>query len=173
MFYALWPDPAARTRLFELAKAVADARGGRPTSESNLHLTLAFLGEIDVAKADRLQEAGLRATSEVPAFALTLDRLGGTSLGLAWVEPTVVPKALRCLHDRIVPLLEAAAILVDRRRFRPHVTLARRCVQAPSRADLVPVSWTVTQLSLVASTTAPGGSIYKEVAAWPLGTTTA
>jgi 2'-5' RNA ligase len=53
--------------------------------------------------------------------------------------------------------------------FRPHLTLARHCARAAHRGAVQPVHWTVERLSLVESTLAPGGSRYREVAGWALG----
>jgi 2'-5' RNA ligase len=52
--------------------------------------------------------------------------------------------------------------------FRPHVTLARDGVRRAQRGDVAPIGWKVDRLALVASTLAPGGSRYADVATWPL-----
>ena len=57
LFFALWPDEPARGRLAPLAAEVAAQASGKPVPIAKLHLTLAFLGEVDAARIDRAVEA--------------------------------------------------------------------------------------------------------------------
>src|SRR5690606_9764509 len=93
--------------------------------------------------------------------------VGGAGPQIAWIAPSSVPAALAALHERLVARL-SPRVRVDARRFRPHVTLARRCTRPPRRLAVRPIAWTVERLALVASTPDPGGSRYDELAAWPL-----
>ena len=45
-FFAVWPDAAAAVALRALADDVANRMSGRASQPSNLHLTIAFVGEI-------------------------------------------------------------------------------------------------------------------------------
>ncbi|MDH5265059.1 MAG: RNA 2',3'-cyclic phosphodiesterase, partial [Betaproteobacteria bacterium] len=57
LFFALWPDAAARAALADLARATANRYGGRAVPAANLHLTLVFLGEVDPARIAALRRA--------------------------------------------------------------------------------------------------------------------
>lgn len=134
-----------------------------------MHVTLAFLGNVPHERLDALIDIGALCARDARAFTLTLDRIGGTSKGIAWLAPGMIPAELASLHEALVARLGEAGFPVERRRFRPHVTLARRCTAPARRRDVEPIAWTVDRLALVASTPAPGGSRYADTAAWPFG----
>ncbi|WP_146590101.1 RNA 2',3'-cyclic phosphodiesterase [Puniceibacterium confluentis] len=106
---------------------------GRHVPAENLHLTLAFLDE---QPPDSLEEihATLEALS-APAFTLTLSGLDGYG-GQALAINAEHSPGLRELHNRIRSRLHGLGLQLDRRRFRPHVTLARLPAQPrPDQQD--------------------------------------
>lgn len=169
LFFALWPDAPARAALARLALDVAQAAHGRAPRADNLHVTLAFLGSVDDADVARAVAAGMRAAAAAGAFDVALARLGGTRRGIAWCAPAVVPTGLGRLHEALAAALHEAGFATEARSFRPHVTLARDCAGPLRRAPLpAPIGWRADALALVASTPAPGGSHYRDLARWPL-----
>ncbi|WP_179403062.1 RNA 2',3'-cyclic phosphodiesterase [Burkholderia guangdongensis] len=121
-FVALMPDDASRDALH----ALPVAHGARRTQVAQLHVTLAFLGAVDRDKCDLLAArlAGL-------AVALPPQRVER----LAWwpsmprarliVAELAAEPALAALNDALTQTLVDIGLPVDRRPFRPHVTLAR------------------------------------------------
>ncbi len=100
---------------------------------------------------------------------LQFDTLGAwRASGVAWIAPAVVPAPLAMLQVALREALVAACFPVDVRPFRPHVTLARRCVQPQPRAASAPVRWPVDRLCLIGSELRPEGPVYRELASWPL-----
>ncbi|GIK88287.1 MAG: RNA 2',3'-cyclic phosphodiesterase [Burkholderiales bacterium] len=168
LFFALWPDARARTALARLGREIAFHAHGRAPRPESLHLTLAFLGPVAAERLAAVRAAGEAAAASVDAFPLALERVGGTAYGIAWLAPDKVPEALRALHAALAGALERAGFARERRMFRPHVTLARDCVRPAQRGALPPIAWTVDRLTLMASTLAPEGAHYREVAGWPL-----
>ena len=168
LFFALWPDASARAALRTLANDVAARRGGRAPREDNLHVTLAFLGDVNADRIAGLEAIGATCASACAPFPVTLVALGGASHGIAWLAPRSVPPSLAALHVALTGALEREGFPVERRRYRPHVTLARHCTLPVRRHALAPVTWRVERLSLVASTPSPQGSIYNDIATWPL-----
>jgi 2'-5' RNA ligase len=98
------------------------------TPAANLHLTLAFLGEID--------DAGVEAAADAVRAAAK----GRAPWLLRWAAPGVFPsasrprvlwlgvdggKALIEVHGALTDALSGAQIPVEDRAFRPHLTLAR------------------------------------------------
>ena len=88
--------------------------------------------------------------------------------------------ALSDLHGRVLRLARGAGLAPDRRRFRPHVTLARfgRTARADPGAlarflaDHASVSLpavTARSMGLYASTLRPEGAEYEALAFYPLG----
>ncbi len=169
------PDPV-RAAL----EAVQDALPfGRAADPEQLHLTLAFLGEQpdDLIEAAHLALQGIR----FPAFEMQLHGLG--TFGER--QPTTLwaglrdPSGTKALHDRLLPALHGAGIVLERRRFRPHVTLARFERTAPadherlarflSRWETFPCPpFRVEAFGLWRSTLLKSGAVHDELASYPL-----
>ena len=169
VFFALWPDADARERLAAAARDVAARTKGRAPPAANLHVTLAFIGDVAPGRIGELCAIGASVAASAAPFVLTLDRAGtfrGT--GIAWAGASSVPPRLAELARTLADALAAQDFPVEQREFSPHVTLARRC-KAPGLASLaVPIGWTVTRLALDASEPGSGGPRYRELATWPL-----
>ncbi|HMN82420.1 MAG TPA: RNA 2',3'-cyclic phosphodiesterase [Burkholderiaceae bacterium] len=167
LFIALWPDEPARAALAADLPALARAAGGRPTAPANLHLTVAFIGPVDDRRFDDI--AGLLAATRPPPFTVGLDRLDAfVSQRVLFRAPSQCPAVLLDAHRELVVGLAEAAVPVDQRPFRPHVTLARRCdraaLAAPSLREIVagvrPFTWHAPGWALVESRSSPGGVVY-------------
>ena len=174
VFFALWPDAAVRRALETLARDCVAQTDGRAPDAANLHLTLAFIGEVSASRVDTLREIGRNAAAAAQPFALTLDRVGAFhKQEIAWVGASRIDAALQALADGLSQQSIAAGFDLERRPFHPHVTLARR---ARTRAlDSMrggalagPIVWNVSTLTLAASTHAQGVLRYDAVDAWPL-----
>ena len=171
VFFAVWPDAATRAAIAALAHEAAAGAGGKAPAPSNLHLTLAFIGDVRAERLAVLQAIGADAARPTPPFTLTLDRLGGfRDAGIAWLGTTPTPPQLDALVRRMRGALGAAGFPVDARPFRVHVTLARRCRNRVRAAAIAPIAWRVERLTLTASDLGGDGSRYRDLAVWPLGT---
>jgi 2'-5' RNA ligase len=169
LFFALWPDAAARDSLSRLARDVVARAGGKAPAAANVHLTLAFLGEVDPSREAALLAAGAVAVGRVPAFRLALDCIGTfRGSGIAWAGASRVPAGLEQLAAGLAAALSEGGFAVDPRPFHAHVTLARRC-RGRVRAPIAPpIEWLVERLALNASELSRDGPRYREVGAWPL-----
>ncbi len=104
----------------------AGVPGARWIEPENMHLTLRFLGEVDEARYEDVVEAldGVRA----PVFELTLESFGTFSQGQIphrlWVGVRRSEPLLQ-LQGKIERALVRAGFEPERRRFTPHVSLAR------------------------------------------------
>lgn len=97
---------------------------GRVVPEENLHLTLAFLGDIvDSAAAELVGALEAAALTRVELALKGLDVFGGRRPGVLFVGAE--GGGLARLHDRVVRAAREAGIALPRARFRPHVTIAR------------------------------------------------
>jgi 2'-5' RNA ligase len=171
LFFAIWPDPAACDAIVALAREIAAERQGKTPPRSNVHLTLAFVGDVALDRADTLAPIGAAAAQAAAPFRLSLDRVGGfRDAGIAWLGAADVPAPLATLVSQLREGLGAARFPVERRPFVAHVTLARKCATHAGRARRVaPVSWEVDTLALVASQLRARGARYQTLVEWPLG----
>lgn len=108
-----------------LARLQAGLDVGRAVPEDNLHLTLAFLGEVNAAALSDLA-LGLEGLSLAPVeLSLRgLDLFGGRKPGVLFAAVEATPD-LTHLHAKVLQAVRAAGIDMGRERFRPHVTIAR------------------------------------------------
>ena len=168
-FFALVPDEAVRLSFLSLAREVARRSRGRSISGEHVHLTLAFLGDVPMESLATIRAIG----DEMPrtGASLAFDTLGAwRASGVAWVAPSVLPATLATLHANLHAALTGAGFLLENRPFRPHVTLARRCVQPHPRQQSTPIHWAVRKLSLIGSELRPEGPVHTTLAEWALGT---
>lgn len=159
LFYALWPDEATREALQILQMHVH----GRRTRLSNLHVTVAFLGDQPAAHLPLLKTilAGLPRS----AFTLQIDRLGYfKKRHIAWAGSHAVPDALIALQESLGQALMRQAIKFDRNKdFTPHITLARDA-EPPLDRPFDPFVWEVKQIALVQSLQEGGHLAYRVLA---------
>lgn len=123
LFVALDLPWALRERLALLASGVP---GARWLPSENYHLTLRFIGEMPGHRADDIDAAlaGLRGRG----FELTLEGVGAHEKAgrphALYVGVARNP-ALDHLRGKIETALQRAGLEPERRRFLPHVTIAR------------------------------------------------
>ena len=123
LFVALALPRTLRTRLSFLAGGLQGVRWVPP---ENYHVTLRFIGELPLWRAEEIDHA--LATLRAPAFSLQLAGVGtfskGGKVSSLWVGAERTP-ALDHLQSKVETALHRAGVERERRRFAPHVTLAR------------------------------------------------
>ena len=158
----------------------------RLTGAAGIHLTLAFLGEIPVARVAVVNAAVVASAAAVAPFDLRAEGIGmfpnARVPRVIWagVEGTAEAMAgLTAVREGIAAQLAAAGFTIDR-RFDPHLTLARvrdgatgaeraaigAAVQALPRP--APAPFAVTQISVMRSVLQRGGAVYSALAQVPL-----
>ena len=123
LFVALEIPDDIRDRLEELCMGVAGARWVEP---ENMHVTLRFIGDVDGAVCEDVVDALLAVRA--PSLELTLERLGtfqqGSIAHTLWVG-VQRNDALLQLQSKVERALVAAGLSPERRRYTPHLTIAR------------------------------------------------
>jgi 2'-5' RNA ligase len=145
LFIGLWPDEAVRAALVDHQRRWHWG-GGRPMNAARLHLTLHFIGEIDVARESALRQA--LAGIDVARFELVLRTTERWSGGIAVLRPDAQP-VLGDLHTLCAQRLLQAGIAPQTGAFTPHVTLARNAPHAASPEAFPPIAWTVSGCALI------------------------
>lgn len=170
VFFAIWPDVATRAALAELAIDVAATAHGRAAALERLHLTLAFIGEVDIARVPQLMAIGAETAAQAIPCSLTLHRLGYfRDAGVAWIGTDRIPDALLALANDLQSRLASAGFPVDTRPYQPHLTLARRCRNRPVGFAPPTLAWDVRAMTLHASKLGREGPSYTELGRWRLG----
>jgi len=154
LFVALWPGAAVRRALAARRDAVPWPGAARPTATDKLHLTLHFLGGVAAGRLPALRAA--LAVEPVSPFDLQLDAVRNWRGGLVVLQPSTPPPELGRLHAALGEVLLGLGLAVERRTYRPHVTLARDCpAPLPPSPPGAPLRWRIDGHVLVQS--APDG----------------
>ncbi len=124
LFISINFDYETKDRLLKVQQRLREKGRGRFASPENLHLTLAFLGDVDESGVPEL-EAALDSL-EFPRLRLCFDKTGcfRRDAELWWIGLTEEP-ALMKLQKELIQRLRTAGFKPDTKRFRPHITLAR------------------------------------------------
>lgn len=155
-------------------------RIGKLVSPEQFHLTLVFMGE----QPNELIEEAHHALQqlEMPKFKVKLqglDTIGSKAPSILYVG-IEKNEALDRLQEKIIGVLRSAGVHLDRKRFRPHVTIARfrrRLSKADldrlrdfmaGYADFGPVLFTIESFSLFRSTLSHKGAVHDELAEYML-----
>jgi 2'-5' RNA ligase len=125
IFFALWPEQGQRERLRDLIGPAVRELEGQAVDRSNWHITLAFIGDLDVRFIPGLIDKAREITFE--PFRLRLDRLEfWPRPKIAAVVPPRVPDAMDALVSRLHVLMLDVGVTPAERVYRPHITVVRR-----------------------------------------------
>lgn len=176
LFVALPIPEEIADDLSALQSGVPDARW---VPADNLHVTLCFAGEVQGATMRDLEEE--LADISGPCFAVGLKGVEQFSSGrqprvlVATVEKS---ERLDWLQQKVSTVARNCGITIERRKFRPHVTLARFANGAESGHHLAQFMashstfrsgpWIADHFALYSSRTGRSGPIYTEEAAYDL-----
>lgn len=167
LFFALWPDSTLQLWCADWVKQTLAQHHGRPVPAVNLHITLAFVGDVE-----RERHAGIEAVAggvEGSAFTLSLDRLGyWRRPQVIWLGASDTPPALEAMVKRLRKGLKGCDIEIDSRPFNAHMTVMRKVKQRPVGIVLPTVAWPVNDFVLVSSQLRPEGACYRVLKRWPL-----
>ncbi len=167
VFFALWPDAATAARLDALARDLREHCGGRAMRRDTLHVTLAFVGDVERGRLAELLRIG--AALSGAAFGLRLDRVGSwQNKRIVWVAPTHMPSELAELAVSLAAALRAAGYALEARPYAPHITLLRNAVRPPARESVDAFEWRIGGFALLESLRLPAGARYRKLGAWRL-----
>lgn len=164
----------------EIADTLATLRGGLPgarwANPEDYHITLRFIGDIDGRTARELEDELADARCEPLTITLTgLDSFGGAKPHsvFASIASTRALSELQGEHERAA---RRVGLPPERRKFTPHVTLARlRSASVLDVADFLssrggfpPISFQPDRFVLYSAREQVGGGPYVVEAAYPI-----
>ena len=169
-----FPD-SVRVHLAALCGGVA---GAKWVAADSMHLTLRFIGEVDGGTAEDIHIALGQIQS--PAFALTLAGVDcfaqAGKVHTLWAGIEKEP-LLAHLRDKVESAIVRAGIEPERRKFKPHITLARFKGGADQRiggylqrySQFRCEPFEVDSFALYRSHLSAAGPHYEQLAEYPLG----
>ncbi len=160
-----------------IIRACPDWTSEKWVPPENLHLTLKFLGDIDLRMLDRLiDELSQPITQkgfQLPLKSLEAHPSSGRA-GMIWAAFMDPHGRAAALHHHVDEIAAHRGIVSERRAFRPHVTLVRaRRPRRVSREVLISAAGCVQSMSVLGvtvytSTLTSRGAQYQEMAHVPL-----
>ena len=162
----------------DLKEAVPDARASW-ARETNLHLTLKFLGEIPPTIVPDFSNAVSRAVVGIKSFPIRLEETGAFPTRgqprVLWIGTNDYSGKLAELHAKVEEQSALAGFAKEVRPFHPHLTIAR--LRNPQHARTLatvhtqmkfePVEATVSELLVIRSELSSEGSNYTVVSRHP------
>lgn len=151
---------------------------------NNLHMTLAFLGDVGDKPLACLRERLATAFTSHEPFDLGVAGVSAMPPGrrhtMLWADLADSGHGA-ALAATLAHAAEACAITVERRRFTPHVTLVRsrrpRAIESAAVSSVsaelsrLALSMSVASVTLFASTLTPRGPVYRRLDVWELTVT--
>lgn len=181
------PDPVRAALAREIARLTRGLGQSLPpvrwVDPAGMHLTLAFLGELDDARLAVATDAAREAARDFAAFSLQLAGLGSfgppRSPRVIWVGVGGQTVRLLALQSRLADALEARGFPREERPFSAHLTLARIKAPLPPAelarlpqllaASAEPVRWTADAIAVMKSELLRPAARYTALTRVPLG----
>ena len=124
---------------------------GRFTTPENLHLTLVFLGECDDKQTDLLKSI-INDIKFIPIIA-KMDRVGRFKRedGDLWWVGVQDNTHLSELYNDLTDKLKYSGFKIDKRMFKPHITIGRKIKTDKEPWLITPFSEDITSIELMKS----------------------
>jgi 2'-5' RNA ligase len=188
IFYAIELPEALKSRIGEHFKRLRESFPQTRASwekPEKIHVTLKFIGEVEISRVEELSRAAGRAAATVEPFELTISEPGAFpphgQPRVLWLGVEDASGQLSKLQRSLEDEAARAGFQREQRPFKPHLTVARlrspqgarELAAAHLEAGFESQTFNVSELVLMRSELGRGGSSYKAVSRKPLsgGTT--
>lgn len=168
LFFALALPDDVQQQIVHWRAAHFAEDAGRPVAAANLHLTLAFLGDVSPEKQRAL--CAMAGRIRQPGFTLTLDDAGQWLRSrVVWLGTRQPPRGLLQLANMLRAQAARSGCYQSPQPFHPHITLLRDtanrvAIPAPGFRWSIPV----TEFALYQSDFSRGRTRYTALARWTL-----
>ncbi|MBW4829121.1 MAG: RNA 2',3'-cyclic phosphodiesterase [Clostridiaceae bacterium] len=183
-FIALEFDEKLKDKLLNIQSNIKEeAIKGSWISYDNFHLTLKFLGDINIEDISQIEKTLEKIVTEFNPIHLTLDGLGffkgNENIRVLWLGTRGDTKILSTLHRRLEDEVVKIGFKRENRRFKPHITLARRIVLKKDFYELkdqlnkeMDYDFTLSKINLMKSEEIMGKRVYTPLKSYKLKKTT-
>lgn len=128
LFFALDMPDEVQQQIIHWRAQNFPADAGRPVEAANLHLTLAFLGDVSAEKQKALSQ--LAGRIQQPGFSVTLDDAGLWARSrVVWLGPRHASLGLIQLANMLRAQAARNGCYQSPQPFHPHVTVYRNVTQ--------------------------------------------
>jgi RNA 2',3'-cyclic 3'-phosphodiesterase len=168
LFFALLPDLGTRECLSGAVAELKLSGRARPVAPENLHITLAFVGEVPGRDVRLYREAGESLGLRRCAIELDAWEYWPNSAAVVLAGRENPPDLAAQTDSLRAAVAVHAGAKREESRWRAHATLARKVTQAPVLPAMSPIIWVSDSFSLMRSDTGGSESVYTVVDSWPL-----
>lgn len=168
LFFALEIPKPRQQEIVRWRAAHFPPEAGKPVAAANLHMTLAFLGEVSAEKQQALVDLAGRIRQ--PGFTLRLDDAGQWPRSrVAWLGTRQPPRGLLQLAAMLRAQAARSGCWQSPQPFHPHITLLRQ-TDCALRLPAPGFCWEcpVTEFVLYASRFSQGRTRYQPLQRFPL-----
>ena len=167
LFFGLQPDTQSALDIIDWRERSLPPMA-RPVPVDNLHVTLAFLGQVQ----DRYLEELFDLADKIHSgpFELRINQLGFWSKPkILWIGPDEIPQPVSRLAKMLGNVRKRMGFRADKKEFLPHITVARRCEMPPPASALQP-DFTIyfDRFTLFESSRIKSGLYYRAIQDWML-----
>ncbi|MEX2327654.1 MAG: RNA 2',3'-cyclic phosphodiesterase, partial [Pseudomonadales bacterium] len=136
LFFALQPDANTSLDVISFRDSTLPPLD-RPVPIANLHVTLAFLGEVTETRLEQLFD--LASGVSMTPFEITFDELGyWPKPRILWIGASHTPAILLDVVRQLTSVARGLHIPMEKRHYRAHITIARNCRTPPPASALPP-----------------------------------
>jgi 2'-5' RNA ligase len=162
LFYALEVPDALREKLEKISYAV-DQKKWKPVKSHQLHITLAFMDSVKNSELEQVIGAGNTVSKLFSPVSIKIENTGKFPFRgdpRVWFARVVSPE----LCEMATYLQHQLAKWADMRKFRPHITLARKkSGYSRPKPKKIRAEWQAESFVLFKSTLTDKGPIYEVV----------
>ena len=165
LFVAINFDEQTKRSIQKVQNSIKSQASGNFTLPENFHLTLVFVGEVDMKRLSALKDAISRL--KIPRLNLVFERTGSFKRNdgdICWIGLRE-NEVLSQLQSRLYDSIEKAGFKLQNNSFKPHITLARR-VKPHLHIDRLlesPFTAATDSISLMLSEHINGKLVYTEL----------
>ncbi|MGV8926041.1 MAG: RNA 2',3'-cyclic phosphodiesterase [Ewingella sp.] len=168
LFFALSLPPTLQKQMIQWRADNFPVDAGRPIAAANLHLTLAFLGELSEQKETALRSVAGRIDAQ--GFSLKIDDAGHwPGAGVVWVGTRRAPRPLLQLAEVLRSHAARNGCYQSALPFHPHISILSAATRTVAIPPATP-NWALEakEFGLYQSVFTQGRTRYTRLQSWPL-----
>ncbi|MDX1811704.1 MAG: RNA 2',3'-cyclic phosphodiesterase [Gammaproteobacteria bacterium] len=166
IFFSVTPDDDALSRIVKLQKEYSDSKC-RLIPPDNIHITLLFIGNVDPQLLDCIKSSADKVLQH--SFKLKLNYVSQFKRsGILWLGNKEDNENITELYDTLYANVSNCSVTLEKRRFKPHLTLARKFYSHVSQNDIPPITTRVSQFHLMQTIPYNNSVKYQIIKTWHL-----